>query len=255
MRLFVLSAGALDADRSVIHPGDDSHRRVTLPVPILLIQTEGQNILVDTGLPIDVPGDPDALKTVHEIDPAWIRSDATAEQRVDRQLGFLGLLPADIDLVVNTHFHFDHAGGNALFPGVPIAAQEAELIAARESDGYLPVWDAPGLQFRTVRGDWSPVEGVEFLFTPGHSAGHQSLLIRTGDQPWLFTVDAVYTEEHWRRGLLGAVSDIAAARESLARLHAIVESEGARVVFGHDAAQWDSLLKGQSGRPVLLVET
>jgi glyoxylase-like metal-dependent hydrolase (beta-lactamase superfamily II) len=77
--------------------------------------------------------------------------------------------------------------------------------------------------------------------TPGHTAGHQSMLVRLRAQPWLFTFDAVYTEEHWRAGKLGAVTDVAAARESLDRLHAVAAAEGARLIFGHDIVQWESL--------------
>ncbi|HEX6506533.1 MAG TPA: N-acyl homoserine lactonase family protein [Chloroflexota bacterium] len=239
----------LDADRSVIHPGDDSHRRVLLPVMQVLIQYEGRSILVDTGIMPDVAGDGDALEREYDIDPGWIRAISSSEERVDRQLSRLQLRTEDLELVVNTHFHFDHAGGNAHFPHVTIAAQEAEFVAAQE-DGYLPVWDAPGLQFSSVQGDWSPLPGVEMLHTPGHTPGHQSMLVRLRKQPWLFTFDAVYTEEHWRTGKLGAVDDIAAARATLDRLQQVAEDEHAKIIFGHDLGQWESL--GMSRVPRLV---
>ena len=166
---------------------------------------------------------------------------ATSDHRIDRQLAELGLAPTDLELVVNTHFHFDHAGGNGLFAGVPIAAQEEEFLAARVPETYLPVWDAPDLQFRSERGDWSPLPEIEMIWTPGHTPGHQSMLVRLDPQPWLFTFDAVYTEEHWRTGNLGAVVDIGAARTSLKRLHTIAEQERAKLIFGHDLGQWESL--------------
>ena len=64
--------------------------------------------------------------------------------------------------------------------------------------------------------------------------------------------DAVYTEEHWRTGKLGAVDDVAAARESLERLHAIAAGENARIIFGHDMGQWESL--GMRDEPKLIAE-
>lgn len=230
-------------DRAVIHPGDDSRRRVGLPVLQVVIQSEGRTILVDTGCPVCAAGASEGLKREYDMDPDWIKPLIAPEERVDAQLAILGLKPADLELVVNTHLHFDHAGGNALFPGVPIAVQEEELVAARESDDYLPVWDAPGVQFRAVHGDWSPLPGVEMLFTPGHTPGHQSMLVRLEEQPWLFTFDAVYTEEHWREGKLGPVKDIPRARASVERLHQVASRENARLVFGHDMAQWESLRK------------
>jgi N-acyl homoserine lactone hydrolase len=253
MKLFLLSGGTVDVDRAVIFPGDDSHRRVTLPVVQILLQDEGQTILIDTGMPASVAGDSEALKREYDIDPTWIRPVMAPEERIDAQLAALHLRPADLDMVINTHFHFDHAGSNALFGGVPITIQEAEIEAALESDSYGGWWTAPDLQFRTVQGDWSPLPGVEMLHTPGHTPGHQSMLVRFTDQPWLFTWDAVYTEEHWREGKLGAVGDVAAARSSIARLHEIADVENAKVIFGHDVGQWSALGMAHSKPPPWLV--
>lgn len=252
MKLYLLSGGRVDVDRAVIFPGDDSHRRVMLPVMQVLLEGDGRRVLVDTGMPLPAAGDAEGLKKAYGMDPSWIRPLMSTEQRVDAQLATLGMAPSDLQLVVNTHFHFDHAGGNALFPGVTIAAQETEIEAARSSEGYLPVWDAPGLQFRVVRGDWEPIPGVEMLLTPGHTPGHQSMLVRMRAGTWLFTWDAVYTEEHWRTGKLGAVADVASARESIARLRDIATRENARIIFGHDMAQWEAL--GMGAEPRLVAE-
>lgn len=251
IKVYVLSGGILDADRSVIHPGDDSRRRITLPVPQILIQSDGRNILVDTGCPVVAAGDDDALQREFGMDPSWIRPRIGPGERPDRQLAMLGLTPDDLDLVINTHMHFDHAGGNALFAGVPLAVQETELNAVREVPGDH-LWDAPGLQFQTQREDWSPTPGVEMLFTPGHTPGHQSMLVRLQPRPWLFTWDAVYTEEHWREDKLGVVFDPVIARQSIERLRQIAEDENARIIFGHDVSQWRSL--GLEHEPVLLAE-
>jgi glyoxylase-like metal-dependent hydrolase (beta-lactamase superfamily II) len=216
LNLYLLSGGTLDADRSVIHPGDDSHRRVTLPCMQVLLERDGHAVLIDTGLPPSTAGGPDALHRDYDIDPSWIRPNVAAEERVDRQLRLAGFDPAHLE-------------------------QE-----------YLPVWDAPGLQFRPVQGDWSPMPGVEMLLTPGHTPGHQSMLVRLGKQPWLFTWDAVYTEEHWRTGKLGAVADVTSARNSIARLHQIAKDEKARVIFGHDIVQWAALGMADRARPRLM---
>jgi N-acyl homoserine lactone hydrolase len=253
VKLYLLAGGLIDADRSVIHPGDDSHRRVTLPCMQLLIQNEGHSVLFDTGMPVEAAGDPDGLKRAYDIDPTWLRPLAGPDERIDAQLAFLGMRIADLDLVVSTHFHFDHAGANGLCQGVTIVAQEAEIEAARAGE-YLDVWDAPGLLFRPVHGDWSPLPGVEMLFTPGHTPGHQSILVRLPGRPWLFTVDAVYTEEHWRAHHLGAVTDVAQARASVERLREIAERENARIIFGHDIAQWEALGMTHPGKPRLVAE-
>src|SRR5437868_1017019 len=115
MKIYLLSGGVLDADRALIHPGDDSHRRVTLPISQVLLQDEGTTVLIDTGMPLVVAGDAGALQRVYDIEPVWMAPRAATHERVDRQLELLGMKPADLNLVINTHFHFDHAGGNALF--------------------------------------------------------------------------------------------------------------------------------------------
>jgi N-acyl homoserine lactone hydrolase len=243
MRLAFLNGGSIDADRSIIHPGDDAGRRVTLPVMQVVIESEGKTMLVDTGMPPALAGNPDGIEQEYGVEPKRLRSMMTAEQRVDRQLELLGLSPEKLDVIVNTHCHFDHAGGNALFAGCTISVQEAELEAVHGGNGYLPIWDAPGLIFEAVSGDWSPLPGVEMYHTPGHTPGHQSMLVRVTDPPWLFAWDAVYTEEHWRTGKLGAVTDVAAARASIERLREIAEMEKARIIFGHDQAQWEAWVK------------
>jgi N-acyl homoserine lactone hydrolase len=73
------------------------------------------------------------------------------------------------------------------------------------------------------------------------------VLVRLRDRPWLLTIDAVYTEEHWRGDKVGAVHDVPTARASLDRLRRIAREEDAHLVFGHDLAQWESLKKAPEG--------
>lgn len=250
MKVYLLSGGCLDIDRAVIFPGDDSHRHLTIPVMQILIEGDGKRVLVDTGMPSEAAGDTNGLKRSLDMDPDWMKPLMAPEQRIDEQLQRLGLTVSDLDLVINTHFHFDHAGGNALVAGVPIAVQREELEEVQGESGW---WDPPGVEFRVEEGDWSPLPGVEMLHTPGHTPGHQSMLVRTGGEPWLFTWDAVYTEEHWRTGKLGAVGDVPAARNSIERLRMVASNESARIIFGHDIGQWAALGMGDS--PRLVIET
>lgn len=246
MKLAILSGGLIDAVRGVIHPGDDSHRRVRLPCMQVYIEGDnGERLLVDTGMPPEVAGNRAGLEQELGIKPGLMLPVVEPDERVDRQLANLGVAMDQLDYVINTHVHFDHAGGNRLCRGRTISVQGAEIEAARDTPEYLSGeevwWDAPGVQFALVEGDWSPIPGVEMLFTPGHSPGHQSMLVRLRQQPWLFTWDAVYTEEHWRTDKLGVVRDVTQARASMERLRAIAAHENARLIFGHDIAQWSAL--------------
>jgi glyoxylase-like metal-dependent hydrolase (beta-lactamase superfamily II) len=86
----------------------------------------------------------------------------------------------DVRLIVNSHLHFDHCGNNSRFPGVPIYVQAAEYQAAREPNYTVPEWvDFDGADYAVVDGDVQVASGVRVLSTPGHTPGHQSLVIDT----------------------------------------------------------------------------
>ncbi len=88
----------------------------------------------------------------------------------------------DIALVVNCHLHFDHCGGNPELAGRPIFSQRVELTAAREADYTLPeLVDVPGLVYEVLDGEAEILPGVLVVPTPGHTAGHQSLVVRSDD--------------------------------------------------------------------------
>ena len=90
-----------------------------------------------------------------------------------------GLAADDVKLVVNCHLHFDHCGGNPALRGRPIIVQERELLAARSADYTLPeLIDAPGLRYDEVNGEVEPLPGVLIVPTPGHTDGHQSVIVR-----------------------------------------------------------------------------
>ena len=93
--------------------------------------------------------------------------------------GYPERIPRDVVCVINTHLHFDHCGGNHLFPGVPIHVQARELADARGDDGYtVPEWvDFDGATYVEHDGEAEVLPGIRLLPTPGHTAGHQSVLV------------------------------------------------------------------------------
>jgi N-acyl homoserine lactone hydrolase len=95
----------------------------------------------------------------------------------------VGARADDVRLVVNCHLHFDHCGGNPELAGRQIVVQAVELETARRTVDYtLPeLIDAPGLRYEQLDGEAEILPGVLVVPTPGHTAGHQSLVVRLGD--------------------------------------------------------------------------
>jgi len=150
---------------------------------------------------------------------------------------------AEITAIANCHLHADHSGQNLRFPGVPIYIQPDEWVAAQGPDYTILEWvDFPGATYRPVAGDHEPTPGLRIFATPGHSPGHQSLVVDTPDGPILLAGQAVYSHGEWagidgaREGASRAPEGAAYAR-SVARLRALNPK---RVLFGHDREGWPS---------------
>jgi N-acyl homoserine lactone hydrolase len=99
-------------------------------------------------------------------------------------------IPRNVVCVINTHLHFDHCGGNRLFPGVPIHVQRLELQAPHDP----PEWvDFPGATYVEHDGEAEVLPGIRLLPTPGHTRGHQSVLVDTPDGLVVIGGDVAYT--------------------------------------------------------------
>jgi N-acyl homoserine lactone hydrolase len=137
------------------------------------------------------------------------------------------LSPADVRIVINSHLHFDHCGQNAVFKHAPFYVQRAELERARRAEGVPAKWfDFAGARFELIDGDAQIAEGVRVVATPGHTVGHQSVIVDTPDGGAVMIGDAAYTADVYSgvddAGLVtwdGQYSDRDAWSDSLHRLH------------------------------------
>lgn len=147
--------------------------------------------------------------------------------------------------VVNTHLHVDHCGGNPALPGRPIFTQRAELEAALRTPDYtLPdLVAAPGLRYEQLDGETEILPGVLVVPTPGHTAGHQSVVVRRGDGTIVVAGQSHDTATAyggdvlaWRARRDQHPPPLPAVPAWIDRLQRF---DPARVVFAHDNAVWE----------------
>jgi N-acyl homoserine lactone hydrolase len=135
------------------------------PVYVHVIDHPDARVLIDTGMT-------ELRPEVADMDP---RLMPLTEQDLDL---------AAIDIVVNTHLHFDHCGGNHLFAGCPIYVQRHELEDARSGEYTILEWvDAPGVTYEEVDGELELLPGLRLVPAPGHSRGMQVVVVETAGRP------------------------------------------------------------------------
>lgn len=100
---------------------------------------------------------------------------------LEQALAAVGKEISDIKLAANCHLHFDHCGGNPSLGRTPVYVQEAELHDARHTQDYTLPELIEGSNFEPVTGEVEILPGVFLFPTPGHTSGHQSLVIRRDD--------------------------------------------------------------------------
>jgi N-acyl homoserine lactone hydrolase len=170
--------------------------------------------------------------------PAQLLSDWRVVNRsVAGALADLDMTPGDIGLVINTHLHFDHCGQNAVFPHAACYVQRTELLRAERESPELYAWfDFMNARFELLDGDAEVLPGLSVIATPGHTVGHQSVLVQSADDAGdLLIGDAAYTPRQYAgppdAGLpAGQASDPQAWRASLDRIRAVAPE---RVHFCH----------------------
>ncbi len=150
-----------------------------MPVYVHVIDHPDARVLVDTG--------------VKELHPAIEDMDPRLHPLLEQGFDIDG-----VDIVVNTHLHFDHCGGNHLFAGKPTYVQRQELDDARTMDDYtIPDWvDAPGVDYAAIDGEHLLLPGIRLVPAPGHTRGSQIVVIDSGPSPTVVCGDtAVFFAE------------------------------------------------------------
>jgi N-acyl homoserine lactone hydrolase len=216
-------------------------RTLEMVLGCYLVETnDGKHILIDSGLPSDVPLPAGTPPAEHE-----------QGKNVIEQLGDLGLRPDDIDLLICTHFDPDHAGYHDAFTKAELIVQREHYALARSGHPRFaaarPHWDHPALRYRLLDGDTELLPGLTLLETSGHTTGHQSVLVSLPQSgPVLLAIDAVIMQRLFTPDRMAWPLDDneEQLRASTRKLLDLVEREHvALVIFGHDGQQWQTLKK------------
>ena len=238
--LYALQNGFIGFQRSGLFYGEFSAETVQIPIACWLVRTGDSMILFDTGLsPRAVPG-------LMRNDPM---ARFTEEDLLVHRLDLVGLEPDNVDLVVLSHLHYDHAGSAQLFPKSELIVQKDEYAYAHypasffESFYYRKNFDLPGYRWRLLDGDTELAPGVTALRTDGHTPGHQSLLVELPESgPVILAADSCYWLAHVEQERPpGVVWNPTLAMHSIKRLKTLARLTGARIFPGHDPVFWETV--------------
>ncbi len=232
MRVFVLDTGRMTIDRSQVLWNVDCGIKLWFPIYAVLIEHPDGLFLFDTGV------DAEHVRATFP----WEQVEQTADQRIVAQLASAGFGPSDVTHLVNSHLHFDHVGGNRFFPGAATYVSGVELREARdpypfERLAYSDRGFEQAARFELLDGDVELARGLRLYSTPGHSAGHYSLMVDAGGlgRNMLFAFDAAYSHENLEREIVsGFHLDPVAATESILRLKALAAEHDAEIFVAHD---------------------
>ena len=239
----------------------DARNRIPLALRCLLVEHADGLVLIDTGIGNK---EDEKFRGIYGVENAG----AGGRTHLEDALRELGHGPDDIRWVINTHLHFDHAGGNTwLDPAGTIApafskaryvVQRGELEFARHTNertaGSYLKHNFEGVPFTLLEGEGEPLPGIRCLPTPGHVPFHTSILIESGGERVCFLADLVPTSAHlplpW---IMGYDLEPLVTLESRRQLYRRAEGEGWLLVFEHDPVVVAGRL-GKDGKAFGLVD-
>ena len=218
----------------------------------VLVETPEGKLLWDISCPRDwqTRWEPTGLQDFFPYD------QVTEQQYLDSRLQQLGVGLDEIDDVVLSRLHFDHAGNAGMFKGTSakmvVNAKEKEFAFGYEGafNGAHLLSDYAGIDWQTVDGDTELLPGVTLIEAPGHTVGTMSMKVdlpETGSM--IFTSDAVYMGDSFGPPATPAaiVNDLSAWYASVEKIRGIAQESNATVVFGHDAAQMQTMRTSPEG--------
>jgi N-acyl homoserine lactone hydrolase len=239
VEMYIIPLGTCDCLYEVVAPGVRDGSPVSLPVPAYLLRLDdGKNLLIDTGMSRLHITDPTATWRGTEMVDVLVPV-MSEEDDLQKRLAVLDIRPSDIDYVINTHLHFDHAGNNDLFENATFFVQREHYEFAKDNPAFPNrYWNLPALRYELLDGESELLPGIEVILTPGHAPAHQSVMVRLAESgDFVVCGDAVYTQANFDHDSWGGQADPVTARDSALKLKKIAEEQPATLLFGHDPEQ------------------
>jgi glyoxylase-like metal-dependent hydrolase (beta-lactamase superfamily II) len=248
----------------------DERNRIPLGLRCLLVETPTALVLIDNGV-----GNKENAKfrEIYGIENAPSVSDAGWPTRLEEGLAFLGFARDDVDVMIDTHLHFDHAGGNTYadadgqvhvsFARARHYVQRGEWEWAhvrneRISASYLPhnfdPVQAAG-KFELIEGEREILPGISVRRTPGHTPHHQSVILRSGGDTACYLADVMPTSAHFPLPwIMGYDVEPLVTLESKRSLVAEAMRENWLLIFEHDPVVPWGRVAAEDGRPAFRPE-
>lgn len=251
MRVYILDNGYLSCDENQMvamatvgtasNP-TPTHNWIDIPVYCVLIDHPQGKILFDTGCP------PNAMegywpKYLCEAFPYTF----SEKQRLENQLKMIGLTPQDIDMVVLSHMHLDHAGNLRLFKHAKVFVHRKDFEFGLVMTHRTPDPNAHGayiradlevpVEFTLVEEDFELLPGIEIVTLPGHTPGVLGMIVHLQKEGTLiFPMDAVYERRNLGppARLSGIVYDSLSFIKSIEKVRKLASRYNGRVMFSHD---------------------
>jgi N-acyl homoserine lactone hydrolase len=243
MRLYAFHCGGERANMAVFDPFDpDAGATIDIPYFFFLIQHPRGAVVFDTGAHPSLATNP--RERLGDAADDWEIVMRPEDGIVDR-LATFGVRPEDVSVVIQSHLHYDHAGGVEFFPHAPVLVHRDEVPFALDPPVYQAGiylradFDLPGVRWQEVDGEHDVFgDGKLVVFpTPGHTKGHQSLLVRLDSHPVILLSDAAYLVEKMRARALPAGAMVWSPDAMVAsweRIEAMEQELRAQLVPTHD---------------------
>ncbi len=239
VRIRPMVCGWLDVDAKNILAGQPG--RFRLPVPSFLIEHPKGSAVFDTGLHRDLQQSSERLGGLARVFEVRYRPG----EDVAARLRAYGVEPEKVEYLINSHLHFDHAGGNAAIPNARLIVQRLEWEAGADPDqirknAYNRADFDLGHQLVLVDGEHDVFGDGSVVCIPtyGHTAGHQSLRVRLDSGDVVMTADSCYMRKALDEMIFPPFAHSYDAMRTVMERFRAMERAGARLIFGHDPAQW-----------------